>query len=227
MADNKTNNVFNFGFDIANELSEEIYVFEKSNPIKTNLTFCLISIAIALVICAVSFYAGTRLYPDKDEIPAVVEAMKLTDEDYVAATATKETLIQEKEYLTEDSLKAQEKLSNLKTLLQDKETSQKKLNDLKTQYKNLGSELTQKKEKIEEAKNNAYSITLNPGVYIAGKNILAATFDVTSNGSIVAASSARETKINQKLSPTNPTSLKFFDGYIIKINAVTKFVLTE
>ena len=62
---------------------------------------------------------------------------------------------------------------------------------------------------------------------MAGKNIPAATFDATSNGSIIAASEQKETKINEKLSPTTPTTVKFFDGYTIKINATTKFVIKE
>lgn len=221
------NNVFNFGFDISDELVEEVHILDEYNSKKPNIIFCSIALATAFVICFASFYIGTRLYPDKQSVPSVVEAMKLTDKDYVAASATKETLTKEKEYLTEDSLNALKELSDLKTLLNDKETSQKKLNDLNAQYKSLSAELTQKKEQIESAKNNAYTITLNPGVYVVGKNIIAATFDVSSNGSIIAASEAKETKINEKLSKTTPVSLKFFDGYTIKINATTKFVLKE
>ena len=221
------NNLFNFGFDIANELSEEIYVFDKNNNYKKNIIFCGASIGIAVVVCFLFFLTGTRLYPNKDSIASTVEAMKLTDEDYIAACATKETLLGEKEDLTNNSLKALEELRNLKALLEDKETSQKKLNELNLEYKRVSEELTQKKQQIEDAKKNAYSITLNPGVYVAGKNIPAATFDATSNGSIIAASEQKETKINEKLSPTTPTTVKFFDGYTIKINATTKFVIKE
>ena len=221
------NNLFNFGFDITNELSEEIYVFDKNNNYKKNIIFCGVSIGIAVVICFVFFFLGTRLYPNKDSIASTVEAMKLTDADYIAACATNETLLGEKEDLTNDSLKALEELRNLKALLEDKETSQKKLNELNLEYKRVSEELTQKKQQIEDAKKNAYSITLNPGVYVAGKNIPAATFDATSNGSIIAASEQKETKINEKLSPTTPTTVKFFDGYTIKINATTKFVIKE
>ena len=221
------NNLFNFGFDITNELSEEIYVFDKNNNYKKNIIFCGVSIGIAVVICFVFFFLGTRLYPNKDSIASTVEAMKLTDADYIAACATNETLLGEKEDLTNDSLKALEELRNLKALLEDKETSQKKLNELNLEYKRVSEELTQKKQQIEDAKKNAYSITLNPGVYVAGKNIPAATFDATSNGSIIAASEQKETKINEKLSPTTPTTVKFFDGYTIKINATTKFIIKE
>ncbi len=220
-------NVFNFGFDVSDELCEEVHILGEYNSARTNIIFCSISLVIAFVIAYVAFYTGTRLYPDKESIPSVVEAMKLTDKDYVAASATKETLIQEKEYLTEDSLKALKDLSDLKTLLNDKETSQKKLKDLNAQYQNLSNELTQKKERLEYEKNNAYTITLDPGVYVVGKNIIAATFKVTSNGSIIAASETKETKINEKLSKDTPVILKFYDGYTIKINATTKFVLWE
>ncbi len=222
-----SDNVFNFGFDVSDELSEEVYILGEYNSAKSNIIFFSVSLVIAFVIAYVSFYTGTRLYPNKESIPSVVEAMKLTDKDYVAATATKETLINEKEYLTEDSLKALKELSDLKTLLNDKETSQKKLKDLTAQYENLSRELTQKKQRLEYEKNNAYTITLNPGVYVVGKNIIAATFKVTSNGSIIAASEAKETKINEKLSNDTPVILKFYDGYTIKINATTKFVLWE
>ncbi len=222
-----SDNMFNFGFDVSDELSEEVHILGEYNLAKKNIIFCSVALVIAFIIIYASFYTGTRLYPDKDSIPSVVEAMKLTDKDYVAATATKETLIQEKEYLTEDSLKALKELSDLKTLLNDKETSQKKLKDLNAQYQSLSNELTQKKERLEYEKDNAYTITLNPGVYVVGKNIIAATFKVTSSGSIIAASEANETKINEKLSNDTPAILKFYDGYTIKINAVTKFILWE
>lgn len=227
MAEVSKNDSLKLSLDITNGLTEEIHDFGNKNNQRENLIFYSVSLLVSLGIMVSSFYIGEKMYPDKESIPNITEALKLTDEDYIQETATNAALISEKESLTQASLEQQEELSKLKNFSDNKESLEKKLGETKAEYEKLNNELTKKKAEAEAHKNQAYSITLNPGVYTAGVNIPAATFEATGNGSIIASSSAKETKINEKLSPTIPVTVKFFEGYTIKVNAVTKFIIKE
>ena len=56
-------------------------------------------------------------------------------------------------------------------------------------------------------------------------NIPAGSYDVSGEGSLIGATSVGETKINIQLSRDTKTQLELKDGYTVKLNHTTEFIL--
>lgn len=220
-------NQFSFDVDSTNELTEEIFMFSEGNY-KNNVTLFFVGlIAVCTTILFISYQFGARLNIDRENLPQIFENLKQSDADYIEESATKDALMSETEALTQELLTKQSEAGQLKSYSINKDTLNSKRNELKTELDKLTNELESKKNEVNSSKTNIYTLVLNPGVYNVGKNIPSATYSVTGNGSIIASSAEKETKINEKLSPDIALEVQLFDNYIVKINTVTKFILKK
>lgn len=224
MSENKKS-TFVFNINSTNDLTEEIYVFSNNNNKKNTVIFISIVITISLIIAYLAFQFGALLNVDTDAMNEIYLELKDTDINYSREFATHETLLSEKEELTQNLLTKQSETGQLNDYSLNRDNLKKKLEDVKAEHEKLKISIENRKKQIEESGESIYSITLNPGIYIVGKNIPSAIFAVSGNGSILASTSSGEVKINEKLSKDTPIDLQFSDGYTIKITSITKFVL--
>lgn len=220
-------NTFSFELDSANELTEEIYIFPNTNAKKNDLIFIFVVLIASILIAFISYQLGSRLNVDKEQMLQIYSELKETDVSYIEEIATNDTLLAENEKLTQEHLKNESEAKQLKEYSINKSTLDKKLESSKTEYDGLVKSIEERKKQISENSEEIYTLTLNPGVYLVGTNIPAATFSVTGNGSILASSKEKETKINEKLSKDTPIDVVLLDGYTVKITTITKFTLKE
>ena len=223
--DNK--NHFSFDVDSTNELTEEIFMFSENNYKNNALVFFVGLIAICITILFISYQFGARLNIDRENLPQIFENLKQSDADYIEESATKDALMSETESLTQELLTKQGEAGQLKSYSINKDTLISKRDELKNKLEKLTNELETKKNNNNSTQASLYTLTLNPGVYNVGKNIPAATYSVTGNGSIIASSAEKETKINEKLSPDIALEVQLHQDYTVKINTVTKFILKK
>lgn len=220
-------NSFSFELDSANELSEEIYILPNTNAKRNDLIFIFIVLVASILVAVISYQFGMRLNVDKDQMLQIYSELKETDGSYIQEIATNDTLLAENEKLTQEHLKNESEAKQLKDYSINKSTLNKKLESSKSEYEGLVKSIEDRKKQISQNSEQIYTLTLNPGVYLVGKNIPAATFSVTGNGSILASSIEKETKINEKLSKGTPIDVVLLDGYTVKITTITKFTLKE
>lgn len=218
---------FLFNINSTNELTEEIYTFSSDNNTKPTILFILAIIILSFTTAYLAFQFGALLNVDTTTMTDIYNELKQTDTEYTEEYATHKTLVSENEQLTQDLLTKQSETGQLNDYSMNKDTLAKKLDEVKDKHEKLKTSIEERKTQIEQSGESVYNLTLNPGVYIVGKNIPAATFDVTGNGSIIASSSSNETKINEKLAKDTAITLHFLDGYTVKITSITKFVLKE
>lgn len=220
-------NTFSFELDSANELTEEIYIFPNTNAKKNDLIFIFVVLIASILIAFISYQFGSRLNVDKEQMLQIYSELKETDASYIEEMVAHDTLLAENEKLTQEHLKNESETKQLKEYSINKSTLDKKLESSKAEYDGLVKSIEERKKQISENSEEIYTLTLNPGVYLVGRNIPAATFSVTGNGSILASSKEKETKINEKLSKETPIDVVLLDGYTVKITTITKFTLKE
>ena len=220
-------NQFSFDVDSTNELTEEIFMFSEGNYKNNVIVFFVGLIATCITMLFISYQFGARLNIDRENLPQIFENLKQSDADYIEEVATNDTLMSETETLTQELLTKQSEAGQLKSYSINKDTLNNKRDELKNELDKLTNELEAKKNEINSSTTSIYTLTLNPGVYNVGKNIPAATYNVTGNGSIIVSSVEKEAKINEKLSPDTALEVRLFDNYTVKINTVTKFILKK
>ena len=219
-------NHFSFDVDSTNELTEEIFLFSENNYKNNALVFFVGLIAMCITILFISYQFGARLNIDRENLPQIFENLKQSDSDYIEESATKDALMTETEALTQELLAKQSEAGQLKSYSINKDNLMSKRDELKSKLEKLANELETKKNN-NSTQASLYTLTLNPGVYNVGKNIPAATYSVTGNGSIIASSAEKETKINEKLSPDMALEVQLLQDYTVKINTITKFILKK
>lgn len=213
-----------FDFDIDDGLIEEIYEFPAQH--KNNLLFYSACIFVAAAFLCTAFYVGANSSASDEEIADALDRMRASDSGYADAVAENEQLTEEIKELTRQSLEAQELTGALGDYEDMKQTLETRLEEAKADFQSKNDELYNLNQELSTLRAQSYSVTLTPGVYSVGKNIPAGTYEVSGSGSIIAATAAGETRINMQLSPDTPSSAELRDGYTVKINRTTDFVLS-
>ncbi|MDD6485000.1 MAG: hypothetical protein PUF72_10615 [Clostridiales bacterium] len=221
-----TSDSFSFGFSADDVLSEEIIELNK-NSFLNEAVFYLAAVLLAVGAMASAFTMGTSLGAGDDKVSFLTEELRISDEKYNAATAEQKSLNEKLASLTAEHLDTRERAGTIEEYADTKESLEKKLSELSAKAKELNDTLYNKRQTLNAAKESGekYTITLTPGVYTVGKNLPKGTYSVTGEGSIIASTSAKETKINEQLSADTPASLTLEAGYTIKINKSTTFKL--
>lgn len=215
-----------FDFNIDDSLIEEIYEFPAQH--KNDLLFYSACVFVAAAFLCTAFYVGTNGSASDEEVAIALDSMRTSDSGYAAAIAENEQLTEEIKVLTRQSLEAQELTGALGDYEDMKQTLETRLEEAKADFQSKNDELYNLNQELSalRAQRDTYSVTLTPGVYSVGKNIPAGTYEVSGVGSIIAATAAGETRINMQLSPDSPSSVELRDGYTVKINRTTDFVLS-
>lgn len=217
---------FKFSFDIDDTLTEEIYDFHNEEP-HEKLLFCSACVLAASVFLCTAFILGINTSSDRDQIDIFIEKLKTVDADYVNAKAENAVLTDEVNNLAHEALEAQERLATLDDYETTKQSLSKKLADKKTEFQTKNDELYNLNQELKNINEATLDISLTPGVYSIGTNLLEGTYDVTGDGSIIAATSMRETVINSALDKSTPVRLELKSGYTIKINCTAKFTFVS
>ena len=203
---------------------------DKNAVFLNELTFYLAAVLIAVCAIASAFHIGTKSNSDDEAIAGITKNLRAGDIEYNDSVLKNKELNDKLTALSAESLAIKEREGTVKDFETTKESLDKKLNSLKQEAKKLNDELYEKRQRLKASKENnsdEYSVTLTPGVYTVGKNLPYGTYNVSSEGSIIASTPARETKINEQLSSDKPISLRLETDYTIKINKKTVFKLIE
>ena len=212
-----------FDFDIDDGLTEEIYEF----PIQqhSNLLFCSACILVAAIFLCTAYSVGTNRSASQSRIQAVLEQLRTNDSNYLDATEKNQQLDRELADLMQQQLEIQELTNTLGDYDGTKQSLEKKLQDAKDNFQQKNDTLYSLNQEIQTLKQQTLSMTLTPGVYYVGKNIPAGSYDVSGEGSLIGATSVGETKINIQLSRDTKTQLELKEGYTVKLNHTTEFIL--
>lgn len=220
----KTEEKFKFGFNIDDSLTEEIHEFPV--PQQSRLLFASSCVfALSLFLCT-AFIAGTNLSSGSEQTAAALEQLRAVSSEYHDVTERKNELTEEVRRLSDEELNSQSTANLLTNFDSAKKALEEKLNTAKADFQKKNDELYEINSVLDNADPSAYTIKLEPGVYSVGSDIPDGTFSVTGDGSILAATSAKETAINMQLSES-PNIVELKAGYTLKINCTAEFAVTE
>ena len=170
-----------------------------------------------------AFIIGTNHSADSTQTAITLDRLRSVSLDYKSAKAENKQLTQEVSELSQEALEADSKETMIGDYESTKQSLEKELNDAKAKLQSVNDELYNVNQEVKALKDGSKALELTPGTYSVGTNIPEGSFDVTGSGSIIAATSTKETVINSTLNPDTPVRLVFKSGYTVKINSNTKF----
>lgn len=217
--------VFRFGFDIDDELGEELYEFPARRG--NTFVFCAACTFVAAAFLCTAFYVGANRSSGSGDAQKTLDMMRAADSRYAEAVFENERLTEEIKDLTRQSLEAQELTGALGDYEDMKQALETRLEESQAEYQAKNDELYSLNSEIAALKSRQgeYSVTLTPGVYTVGKNLPPGTYNVTGAGSMIASTAAGEMKINMQLS-AEPNRAELRDGYTVKLNKSTTFAVS-
>lgn len=217
-----TNEKFKFDFNIDDSLAEEIHEFEQ--PGQSRLLFASACIFAASLFLCTAFVAGTNLSSGSTQTSIFLEQLRTVSTEYHDALEKKKELTEEVSKLSDKELETQSTASSIDNFETAKKALDEKLELIKDDVQKKSDELNEINNDLNGA--SSQSITLTPGVYVVGVNMPEGAFSVTGNGSMLAATIAKETAINMQLSDS-PNVVTLKSGYTVKINCTAVFTPYE
>lgn len=179
------------------------------------------------VLIIIGSYLITIFSPgDESKINAAAEEKRL-EESYIEIKSQYEALVYE---LNKLRTEAEEKKKNAESV-EDYENTKASLRNQIEEKKgilfSLNSQLSEKEQQIAALDNaiglkNINPVSLPPGKYTVGKNILPGKYSVSGSGKFMVASSDGTSKVNTVLGAT-PLETTFEKGDIIKLETSVKF----
>ena len=190
----------------------------------------IITYTITAIFC-VAIITGSYLFTvfipgDEGKINSAADEMRL-EESYTEIKSRYDSLVYELNKLRTEE---EEKKKNAETV-SDYENSKAQLRNQIEEKKNillaLNSQLSEKEAQIASldgaiSLKNINPITLPPGKYTVGKNIVPGKYSVSGSGKFMVASSDGTSKINTALGAT-PLEAVLEKGDIIKLETTAKF----
>lgn len=200
---------------------------QPSSDAPNDKLFYILSAAIAFSVLLSVFLTGILCYKNEEDINFKFSHMQSTSSKYAGAQE-KINLTNEEISVLEDELS--EIRSELNTITEYESNTgviKSKQNVLKTELDDLNSTITSKEKALSDIENSIRKklpsmLTLTPGLYTVGENLLSGSYSAVGDGAIVVSSSAGSAIVNTMLT-SEAASFTLNDGDIVKLGTKAVF----
>lgn len=192
----------------------------------------IITYISAFILVLASFAFGLLSDVSEEKVKEEAQKMRTGSSAYSFAAEKGKELENSIKELTSS---VSDKQAELKTLNDFAENSGELAEELQNAQNDLDNANSSNKDKentlnglnFEVTSKLSQTISLNPGIYIVGKNIYPGTYKISGSGAVSIASAGEVSKINTSLSSGNPISCKLEDKDTIKLETTATFAPEE
>ena len=209
------------------ENDEEIHdsVYGIAPQKRSIIIYSLTAFFCAVII--IGSYLITVFSPgDENKINAVAEEKRL-EESYTEIKSQHEALVYELNKLRTEADEKKKTVESVEDYENTKASLRNQIEEKKGVLIAINSQLSEKEQQLAALDNaiglkNINPVSLPPGKYTVGKNILPGKYSVSGSGKFMVASSDATSKVNTVLSAA-PLEVTFEKGDIIKLETSVKF----
>lgn len=189
--------------------------------------FFIVSAAIAAAVLLSVFFAGILSYKDEEDVNYKFSHMQTSSKKYANAQERINLINEEITELEDEIAEKQTELNTITEYESNTGEIKSKQNVLNANLKELQNTEKNKEKQLSDLESSVKSkiptmITLTPGLYTVGENLISGNYNAVGDGAIVVSSASGGAKINTSLN-SDAISFTLENGDIIKLETKAVF----